>query len=105
MERLGPSEIKTDYSRQYDELLIGECMKLPLSMIKPIIVDDCTESHTDGPIEVFKNHSGLIYIDDGNHRYFNYVNKLYIENGYKKPDFDNYFMLVKKVYPVNTWML
>lgn len=104
MEKLGP-KIQPDYRKQYDELIIGDCMELPLSMIKPIIIDDFTQSQTEGPIEVFKNRSGTIYIDDGNHRYFDYIKKLYIENGYKEPNLDNFLILVKKVYPVNSWML
>lgn len=105
MERLR-SEIKPDYGKKYDELPLGGCIELPLSMIKPITIDDYTNSHTQGPIEVFKNHSGIIYIDDGNHRYFDYLRKLRAENNYKEPDLNNFSMVVRKIYPkYNEWMI
>lgn len=103
METLRP-DVTPNYHKQYDDLTVGDYMELPLSLIKPIITDDYTSPHTEGPIEVFKNRSGIIYIDDGNHRYFNYVNKLFIENGYKNPDLSQHFITVRKVYPVNSWM-
>jgi len=96
-----------DYKKQFNELPFGGHMKLPMSMITPITVDDYKNSDTNGPVDVFKKDD-KIYLDDGNHRYFDKKRELFIQNGYKEPDLNKVMMEIKKVDPIkaiNSWIL
>ncbi len=99
------SEPQPNYNEQFDKLPMGGYIKLPLSMVNSITIDDWKSPHTDGLMEVFKNKSGKIYIDDGNHRYFELIRKLRKENNYQEPDLSKVMVKVRKVYPINSWML
>lgn len=96
-----------DYQNQFDKLPFNGYMKLPMSMLTPVTVDDYKKSETEGPLQVFTKKD-IIYIDDGNHRYFDKKRELFAQNGYKEPDLSKTLMEVKKVDPkkaINSWML
>ncbi|HKR81994.1 MAG TPA: hypothetical protein VJR27_03260 [Candidatus Saccharimonadales bacterium] len=65
-------------------LPVGEVAEVPIDALTPTIVDDMTSSHTPGPIEAYalrvrSNANAkrigqvIIWIADGNHRYFEHV--------------------------------
>ncbi len=96
-----------DYKELFNKLPFNGHMQLPMSMLSPIIIDDFKSSETEGPIQVFAKKD-IIYIDDGNHRFFERKRELLIQNDYKDPDWSKFFMEVVKVDPekaINSWML
>jgi len=95
------------FNKAFDHLPLGQFMYLPMSMLHPITIDDYKDSHTDGPLEVFRKGE-KIFIDDGNHRYFTKQRDLIKESGSKEPDYNKVMMKIIKVDPkkaINSWML
>jgi len=96
-----------DYFNFFKELPFGWHMKLPMDLLTPIIADDYKKPETEGPIQVFQKDN-KIYIDDGNHRYYDQKRELFFKNDYKQPDLSKSFMDVVKIDPkkaINNWML
>lgn len=96
-----------NYQEQFNKLPFNGHMKLPMSMLTPVTIDDYKKSETEGPLEVFAKKD-IIYIDDGCHRYYDKKRELFTQNGYKEPDLSNVFIEIKKVDPqkaINNWML
>ena len=96
-----------NYREDFDKLPFNYHMKLPMSMLTPVAMDDYKKSETEGPLQVFAKKD-IIYIDDGCHRYYDKKRELYAKNGYKEPDLSNVLMDVEKVDPekaINSWIL
>lgn len=62
---------------QFDQLNLGDTLRVPLSLLQPTIRDDGLKSYSTGPVEVYlsqKTRKGqttrVLAIDDGHHRYF-----------------------------------
>lgn len=99
------SETEINYNEKFNNLPFNGFMKMPLSMLTPIIVDDYKSSETGGAIEIFKDEKrNIYYINDGNHRYFNEkrkIEKLAHENS-QKPDLNKTMIEIKKIDPQKT---
>lgn len=96
-----------NYRELFNKLPFNGQMKLPMSMLTSVTIDDYKSSETEGPIQVFAKKD-IIYIDDGNHRFFEKKRELLAQNGYKEPDLSNSFMEIIKIDPqkaINSWML
>ena len=104
------SQPQIDYLKQFKDLPNNYHMKIPMSMITPITIDDCKDSKSDGPIVVFyKEKNNTIFIDDGNHEYFRRKDKISAaQNNYKNPDLSKEMILIQKIDPqesINKWIL
>lgn len=65
----------------FTALAVNEVAEMPINALSPTTIDDMTLSHTEGPIEAYalrvRSHihpqrigQVVIWIADGNHRYF-----------------------------------
>ena len=104
------SQPRIDYLKQFKELPFNYHMKIPMSILTPIATDDYKESKTDGPLVVFyKEKNNTIFIDDGNHRYFDKKNEISrVQNNYEDPDLSKEMILIQKIDPqeaINKWIL
>ena len=99
-----------DYLDQFKNLPYDSLIEIPMSMITPITIDDNKSSKSDGPIVVFyKEKNNTIFIDDGNHRYFDKKNEISkAQNNYENPDLSKEIIIVQKIDPkkaINNWIL
>jgi hypothetical protein len=82
------AEIDTDLMAEFLGAPLGTVMKLPVTMLTPMMDDDSTSSHSGGAIEVYHLHrveddgsiTTQLWIADGNHRYFDLIREARIRS-------------------------
>ncbi|MDD4785437.1 MAG: hypothetical protein PHH12_03195 [Candidatus Shapirobacteria bacterium] len=103
-----PPEI--NYFEKFKILAYGSLMKIPMSMVTPITVDDYKDPESDDPLDVFySDKNNTIFIDDGNHRYFKKKREIsQDQKNYEDPDLSKEIIVIRKIDPkeaINSWVL
>lgn len=68
-------QLTDEHLKAFNALPVGRIIELPIGHLTPTIVDDYVASQTHGPIDAYAlRHKasglGVIWIADGNHRYY-----------------------------------